>query len=202
MAHKPLSPQSVRAKDRRGGARPGAGRKRVLTEDQMIIIGGKCEQLWKAAAKRRAIERHEAKIDDLPALQTLHLSAKNIAHGTHSRRIGRIKAVSNERFEAFDADGCSLGLYPTRLDARKAIKRAAVDPITHDIDVEMEEHGGRYQSLPLKRPKGQSKRIIEEVRAGALKERGWVVSSRRVRGSWVYFRQIESEASSDLSDEQ
>ena len=202
MAHKPLSPQSVRAKDRRGGARPGAGRKRVLTEDQMIIIGGKCEQLWKAAAKRRAIERHEAKIDDLPALQTLHLSAKNIAHGTGSRRIGRIKAVSNERFEAFDADGCSLGLYPTRLDARKAIKRAAVDPITHDIDVEMEEHGGRYQSLPLKRPWGQSKRIKDEVRAWWLKERGWVVSARRVRASWVYSRQIEREASSDLSDEQ
>src|SRR5262252_9122958 len=127
MAHKPLSPQSVRAKDRRGGPRPGAGRKRVLTEDQMIFIGGKCEQLWKAAAKRRAKERHEAKID-VPALQTLHLSAKNIAHGTRSRRTGRIKAVSNERFEAFDADGCSLGLYPTRLDAHKAIKRAAVDP--------------------------------------------------------------------------
>jgi hypothetical protein len=202
MARKRRGPQSLRTKDRRGGPRPGAGRKRVLTEDQMIIIGGKCEQLWKAAAKRRAIERHEAKIDDLPALQTLHLSAKNIAHGTGSRRIGRIKAVSNERFEAFDADGCSLGLYPTRLEARKAIKRAAVDPITHDIDVEMEEHGGRYQSLSLKRPKGQSKRIIDEVRAWALKERDWVVSTRRVRASWVYFRQIESEASSDLSDEQ
>src|SRR5262249_31975220 len=194
-------PQSVRAKDRRGGARPGAGRKRVLTEDQMIIIGGKCEQLWKAAAKRRAIERHEAKIDDLPALQTLHLSAKNIAHGTRSRRTGRIKAVSNERFEAFDADGCSLHLYPTRLDAHKAINRAAVDPTSHDTDVEMEEHGGRYQSLPLNRPKNHREHIIDEVVAWALKKYGWVVLPRRVKDCWAYFRRIEREVLRDLSDE-
>lgn len=175
----------------------------------MIIIGGECEKRWKAAAKREAIEQHEAKIDDFPALQKLHRRAKSIAQGTGSQRIGRIKAVSNQRFEAFELVWSSLGLYParslgiypTRREARNAIKLAALDVITSDIDVEMEEHGGRYQSLPLKQPKGHRKRIIDELVAWARKN-GWAVSPRRVKECWDYFRRIEREVSSDLSDEQ
>src|SRR5215471_13585339 len=86
MARKGRGPQSIR--DRRGGARPGAGRKPARTEDQMIIIGGKCQELWKAAAKRRAKERQEAKIDDLDTIRSLHSKALSIAPGYAKRDRG------------------------------------------------------------------------------------------------------------------
>ena len=64
----------------------------------------------------------------------------------------------------------------------------------------MEALGGRYQSLSLKQAKGARRRIINEVAAWALNERGWPVSARRVKASWDHFRRIEREALSDLID--
>jgi hypothetical protein len=48
----------------------------------MIIVGGECERRWKAAAKRRAMERQEAKIDDIGAVRALHSKAIKIARGS------------------------------------------------------------------------------------------------------------------------
>jgi hypothetical protein len=130
-------PPKTVSKNRRGGARPGSGRKPVLNNFQMAIIGGECEQRWKAATVRRAKEKHEAAIPDFEAVRELQSKAKGIVRGTGRQRIGRIRRRSKESFEAFDAEGDSLGLYRTGLEAANKIKRAALDLITYDIDVEM-----------------------------------------------------------------
>ena len=184
MARKGRGPQSIR--DRRGGARPGAGRKPARTEDQMIIIGGKCQELWKAAAKRRAKERQEAKIDDLDTIRSLNSKALSVARGYAKRDRGL--AELKRAVECGEVSASVAAEISATPDVREREIRASLivrlAPISHDIDVEMEEHGGRYQSLPLKRPKNQRERIIDEVVAWARERYGSAISARRVEESW------------------
>ena len=63
-------------------------------------VGGECERRWKAALKRRAMERNEAKIDDRDGLRSLHRDAVSVARGSARRDRGLVelkKAVSPAR---------------------------------------------------------------------------------------------------------
>ena len=161
----------------------------------MFIVGAKCQELWKAAAKRRAIKRHEAKVDDLDTIRSLHSKALSVAPGYAKRDRGL--AELKRAVECGEVSASVEAEISATPDVREREIRASLivrlASITHDIDVEMEEHGGRYQSLPLKRPKNQREHIIDEVVAWALKKYGWVVLPRRVKDCWAYFRRIERE---------
>ena len=167
------SQQTYQPRKGRGGARAGAGRKPTLTGRSDDYVGGECERRWKAALKRRAMERNEAKIDDRDGLRSLHRDAVSVARGSARRDRGLVelkKAVESGEVAASAA--AEIAAIPD-VQRREILASTLVrlGPITHDIDAEMEALGGRYQSLSLKQVKGARRRIINEVAAWALNER-------------------------------
>jgi hypothetical protein len=136
----------------------------------MFIVGGKREELLKAAAKRRAKERQEAKIDDPVSVRDLHREALSIA-----RYFVQLPGQPDIILQRV-VDGHML-------------ERLA--PITHDLDAEMGELG-RYQSSRLKQPKGERRQIIDRVILwGREKKPRWAISARRVKECSKYYRRME-----------
>ena len=145
----------------------------MLTDDLMIVVGGQCEWRWKAERKRQAIERHEATIPDIKEVRKLERKAVSIAHGD----VVEVAKVLYRRHRRDMGD--------------------RLDRIAHDMDAELKAHGGRYQSHPLKQPRGRRKRIVDEVIAWTREKYGVVISPRRVTDCWVLFRWIEADLERD-----
>ena len=131
------------------------------------------------------MEQNKAKIDDRDGLRSLRRDAVSVARGPARRDHSLVelkKAVKSGEVAA-EAAAEIAAIPDVQRREILASKLVRLGPITHDIDAEMEALGGRYQSLSLKQVKGARRRIINEVVAWALNERGWPVSARRVKAS-------------------
>lgn len=97
-------------KTKHGGKRVGAGRRRVMSLEQRLELGGACEKLWRDRAERRARAAHESRqgLSEVRKLQAeLHaMPVKERKHGRFLReRLGDVaqglkEAVGRRRFVA------------------------------------------------------------------------------------------------------
>ena len=116
----------------RGGARSGAGRKRVLPYRAQLVLGCACEQLWRAIERDNAL----AKIEQ-PDVRFMQETAKRLFKAGRLTKTDR-KAIA-ERIDEAIAD-------------HRANRGAGPEPSTR-IGPAL---GPRYQVVELKRPYGRN----------------------------------------------
>lgn len=122
----------------RGGKRPGAGRKPRFTDDEMVGIGARCENLWEEVCRRARDEVDEAIDRARPALR---LARAKLKGKTESERRGFIQG-------RILFQGASYNEH--REDVRSAIR---------------EDQGPNPPRYVVRRPKGDHRRIIAQVSA-------------------------------------
>jgi hypothetical protein len=170
---KPAQTKKTRSgKGTRGGAGRNQGRKKVLTYEQMFLVGATCEELWQQLKEQKTLEKY-----------------RNQPH---------VKDIRQERAPLRDAprpsEGNDVLAYARRVAARRQeralISQTTIDDVAQGID-EIVEGRGRFTSIPPKRPKGKREQIKREAIRWCHRTYGIVVSPRRIQACWEEYRKWE-----------
>lgn len=151
---------------RRGGRREGAGRKPILDEDQRLLIGSRCQQLWEDK-QHDALMAHSQEGSKLIQVEYDKINKIPI----HER-----KAWGDSEAQQDHLDNIEFAL-------REA----------QGIDADDDRMPSSVTNYSVPRIKGQRKPIIIQVADESSIDYGIFISERTVEACWKEWRKVLKE---------